>query len=93
MFEGAADIILERLAGAAEAVGKTLGDALEKLAEKVEVSVAVLWEGHRDDPTQVRARAEVVTNVAAIIEEVQRWQQAAELKAAAAEPVARPADA
>ena len=35
MFEGAADVILGRLANAAEAVGKALGDALQELADKV----------------------------------------------------------
>lgn len=35
MFDGAADVILDRLANAAEAVGRALGDALENLAEKV----------------------------------------------------------
>lgn len=35
MFEGAADVILTRLANAAEAVGKALGHALEELAAKV----------------------------------------------------------
>ena len=35
MFEGAADVILSRLANAAEAVGKALCEALQELAEKV----------------------------------------------------------
>lgn len=35
MFDGAANVILTRLAGAAEAVGKALGDALQDLADKV----------------------------------------------------------
>ena len=35
IFEGAADVILSRLANAAEAVGNALGDALQDLAEKV----------------------------------------------------------
>lgn len=35
MFDGAADVILERLAKAAEAVGKALEAALSDLAETV----------------------------------------------------------
>ncbi len=35
MFDDAADVILGRLAEAAEAVGKALGEALQALAEKV----------------------------------------------------------
>ena len=95
IFDGAADVILGRLSQAAEAVGKTLGEALEDLAEKVsryaaasfhcltllqqvEVSVAVLWEGSKDDPEQVRARADAITVVRQIIEQVQLWQSAAQ---------------
>lgn len=38
IFDGAADVILGRLANAAEAVGQALGDALQDLAEKVSLS-------------------------------------------------------
>ena len=96
MFDGAANVILNRLAGAAEAVGQALGDSLQELAEKVsalsfmtqfsayflsqiEVSVAVLWEGPRDDPAQVKARVIVVDAVSDILKEVELWQEAAEI--------------
>lgn len=86
MFDGAADVILTRLAKAAESVGQVLSDALQELAEKIEVSVAVLWEGPRDDPAQVKARAEVIASVSDILREIDLWQQAAELRASRAEP-------
>ncbi|OBZ71936.1 hypothetical protein A0H81_08311 [Grifola frondosa] len=78
IFTGAADVLLTRLAKAAEAVGKALEDALEELAKKIEVSIAVLWEGQRDDPAQVKAREEVVRTVCEIIGQVQIWSQAEE---------------
>lgn len=46
------------------------------------MSIAVLWEGPRDDPTQVKTRAEVVTVVSQLIEQVQFWQEAAQLRPA-----------
>ena len=77
MFTGAADVILGRLASAAEAVGRALESALSELAQTVEVSVAVLWEGPRDDPAQVKTRSEVVAVVKDLIQQVTFWQQAA----------------
>ncbi|THG95764.1 hypothetical protein EW026_g5946 [Hermanssonia centrifuga] len=49
MFDGPADVIMAK---AAEAMGKALEGSLSKLAETVEVSVVVLWEGVKDDPAQ-----------------------------------------
>ncbi|GJE84682.1 nuclear GTPase SLIP-GC [Phanerochaete sordida] len=85
IFDGAADVILARLAKAAESVGKVLDNALGDLAEKIEVSVAVLWEGTRDDPAQVKARAEVVECVTDILREIELWQTAAQLRVPKAE--------
>ncbi|KAI0079668.1 hypothetical protein K474DRAFT_1683062 [Panus rudis PR-1116 ss-1] len=80
IFEGAADVIMTRLTKAAEAVGDALEEALAELAEKVEVSVAVLWEGTRDNPAQVRAREEVIDTMNEIIKQVTLWQEAAQKK-------------
>ena len=43
---------------------------------QIEVSIAVLWEGVRDDPAQVKARAEVVDVVSEIIQQVELWKSA-----------------
>ncbi len=47
---------------------------------QVEVSVAVLWEGVKDDPAQVKVRTEVISSVAEIIEQIRLWQEAARQK-------------
>lgn len=80
MFDNGADIILERLDNAAEAVGTALEDALGKLAQKVEVNLAVLWERTRDDPAQVTARTEMVSCVEQILSQVLLWIEAEKLK-------------
>lgn len=52
---------------------------------QVEVGVGVLWEGTQDsDPAQRRARAQVTSVVQQLINEVQLWQEAAQIKRAAA---------
>ncbi|KAJ7498992.1 hypothetical protein FB451DRAFT_1347396 [Mycena latifolia] len=71
IFEDGADVIMERLTNAAEAIGKALDEAMENLAQKVEVNLAVLWEGVRDDPAQVKARSEAVTEVNRVLEQLQ----------------------
>jgi hypothetical protein len=38
--------------------------------------LAVLWEGVRDDPAQVTARSEVVTEVNRVLEQVQFFSAA-----------------
>ncbi|KAI0721894.1 Dynamin family-domain-containing protein [Cerioporus squamosus] len=76
VFDGAADLIMDRLAGAATAVGEALDAALNDLAMKIEVSIAVLWEGVRDDPEQVKTRAEVVETVSEILQQVELWKAA-----------------
>ncbi|KAF7352854.1 Nuclear GTPase SLIP-GC [Mycena venus] len=76
MFEQGANVIIERLDGAADAVGETLKAALDNLAQKIEVNLAVLWEGVRDDPTQVKARSEVVTEVNRVLQQLQFFSAA-----------------
>ncbi|KAI0786384.1 hypothetical protein C8Q75DRAFT_771545 [Abortiporus biennis] len=80
VFEGAADVIMGRLSKAAEAVGNALEEALAELAEKVEVSMAVLWEGAHDDPKQVRARFEVINTTTEILNQIQLWTEASQKK-------------
>ncbi|TBU32140.1 hypothetical protein BD311DRAFT_775680 [Dichomitus squalens] len=79
IFTDAADVIMTRLSKAAEAVGAALNEALRELAMKVEVSIAVLWESVRDDPSQVQARAEVVDIVSEILQQVELWKRAENL--------------
>lgn len=76
IFDDGADVLMERLTKVAEAVGEALDEALGALAQKVEVSLSVLWEGTRDDPTQVRARKTVVDVVADILGQILMWTQA-----------------
>ncbi|EPQ59276.1 hypothetical protein GLOTRDRAFT_136192 [Gloeophyllum trabeum ATCC 11539] len=76
VFTGGADVIMNRLAQAAEAVGEALEEGLAALAEKVEVSLAVLWEGQRDDPAAIRARLELVRKMSDITAQVQLWLDA-----------------
>jgi hypothetical protein len=92
IFEDGADVILDRLTDAADAIGKTLTAALDNLAQKVhphyissisahtvsqiEVNMAVLWEGVRDDPAQVKTRSEVVTQVNEVLGQLQLFAAA-----------------
>lgn len=46
---------------------------------QIEVNIAVLWEGARDDPKQVRARKEVLDIVATILDQVRIWTDAEKL--------------
>ena len=52
------------------------GDSLGIYPAQIEVSIAVLWEGVRDDPEQVRARSEVVETVTEILQQVELWRTA-----------------
>jgi len=60
-----------------------LEEAMGKLAEKVEVSMAVLWEGARDNPQQLITRAETIKAVDAIQQQIQFWTEAEKLAQAA----------
>ncbi|KAJ7179183.1 hypothetical protein C8R46DRAFT_1072781 [Mycena filopes] len=70
IFEDSADVIMDRLTGAADAIGKTLTVSLDDLAQKIEVNLAVLWEGVRDDPGQVQARTKTVTQVNEVLDQL-----------------------
>ena len=47
---------------------------------QIEVSLAVLWEGARDNPTQLRARKEITDLVQIVREQIQVWTQADKIK-------------
>ena len=66
MFDGAANVILNRLAGAAEAVGQALGDSLQELAEKVSAfilhdTIQCLFSLRSRSASQSFGRARVTT--------------------------------
>ncbi|KAI9063349.1 hypothetical protein FKP32DRAFT_1592405 [Trametes sanguinea] len=79
VFTGAADVLMGRLSKAAEAVGAALDESLEELARKIEVSMAVLWEGPRDNPQQAKAREGVVQTVSDILRQLELWREAERL--------------
>ncbi|KAK0453568.1 hypothetical protein EV421DRAFT_2030518 [Armillaria borealis] len=80
LFEDGADVIMERLANAASAVGDGLALSLGELAQKIEVNLAVLWEGVGDDPQQVHARRAIVGEVEKILGQIELWKDAEKLK-------------
>jgi len=67
---------MDRLTKAAEAVGQALDEALSQLTQKIEVNLSILWEGTRDDPTQVRARKDIMTIVTSVLEQIHLWTTA-----------------
>ncbi|KAH8084308.1 hypothetical protein BXZ70DRAFT_957636 [Cristinia sonorae] len=75
VFADAAGVIIGRLSQAAQSIGHVLNIALSRLAEKIEVSVAVLWEGPRDRE-QMQARKQVIIAMSEIMDRVQRLQAA-----------------
>ncbi|KAK0490958.1 hypothetical protein IW261DRAFT_1434849 [Armillaria novae-zelandiae] len=80
LFEDGADVIMERLANAATVVGDGLTLSLGELAQKIEVNLAVLWEGAKDDPQQVYARRAIVAEVEKILRQIELWKDAEKLK-------------
>jgi len=80
IFDDGADVVMGRLTKAAESIGETLDEAMGKLAQKIEVSLAVLWEGSRDNPAQLKARKDVIDLVQTVQEEIQLWTQADKMK-------------
>ena len=47
---------------------------------QIEVSLAVLWEGARDNPAQLKARKEIIDLVQTVQEQIQLWSQADKMK-------------
>jgi len=83
VFNGGAEVLMGRLSTAAETIGKALNESLRKLAEKIEVSLAVLWEDTRDVPDQVRARLQTIQSVSKLLDQLDMWSKAAEKASAA----------
>ncbi|KAH9482911.1 Nuclear GTPase SLIP-GC [Psilocybe cubensis] len=80
IFDDGANVVMERLTKAADTLGETLDEAMGKLAEKIEVNLAVLWEGARDNPEQLRARQAMLEIVQIIKEQVKIWIEADKIK-------------
>ncbi|TDL29353.1 hypothetical protein BD410DRAFT_18164 [Rickenella mellea] len=80
IFTGGADTLLERLDKAALAVGDALQDALESLAQKVEVSLSVLWEGPKDEVRQVAVRQDAIQVVDEVLSQVTLWDHADKMR-------------
>ncbi|KAG2369878.1 hypothetical protein BDR07DRAFT_1526349 [Suillus spraguei] len=78
VFDGGAEVLMGRLSTAAETIGKALNESLRQLAEKIEVSLAVLWEDTRDVPDQVRTRLQLIQSVSKLLEQLVMWSKAAE---------------
>ncbi|KAH8830804.1 hypothetical protein DL96DRAFT_1668499 [Flagelloscypha sp. PMI_526] len=80
LFEGSSDAIMVKLNEAAKAAAEALRVGTLELADKIEVNMSVLWEGVRDDPQQVRARAELVRTLEQVQRQLLLLKQAATLK-------------
>ncbi|KAG1761260.1 hypothetical protein EDD22DRAFT_954174 [Suillus occidentalis] len=78
VFNGGAEVLMGRLSNAAETIGKALNESLRELAEKIEVSLAVLWEGTQDVPDQTRARLQIIKSVSELLDQLVMWSKAAE---------------
>ncbi|KAH8118439.1 hypothetical protein DFH11DRAFT_1849817 [Phellopilus nigrolimitatus] len=76
LFEGGAEEILERLDKVAVDVGRVLELSLDNLAEKVEVNLAVLWEGPSDSKHLVHERSEAIESIETILEQLALWESA-----------------
>ncbi|KAG5641399.1 hypothetical protein DXG03_005335 [Asterophora parasitica] len=76
IFDDGADVLMDRLTKAADAVGEVLDEALGQLAQKIEVNLSILWEGTRDDPAQVKARNDIMIIVEAVLTQAQLWTEA-----------------
>ncbi|OAX43900.1 hypothetical protein K503DRAFT_846915 [Rhizopogon vinicolor AM-OR11-026] len=78
IFDGGAEVLMGRLSAAAENIGKALSESLRELAEKVEVSLSVLWESTVDAPDQVHARSRIIQSVSQMLDQLTMWSTAAE---------------
>lgn len=68
VFDGGAELLMDRLSAAAESIGKALSESLRTHGEgqallQVKVSLSVHWEGTRDVSDQVRARSRIIQSV------------------------------
>ncbi|KAG6882282.1 hypothetical protein C0992_012236, partial [Termitomyces sp. T32_za158] len=82
IFDGGADVIMDRLSKAANAIGNTLDGALGQLAQKIEVNLSILWGDTHDNPDQVRERSDIMAVIKTVLEHVEYWTIAQESKLA-----------
>ncbi|KAH8084307.1 hypothetical protein BXZ70DRAFT_1011998 [Cristinia sonorae] len=71
IFQDVADVVVRRLSTAAEAVGVILNTAVAELAEKIELSVALLWEGPTDN-MQMTTRKQVIQDMSTIVDKLRK---------------------
>ncbi|KAH9851613.1 hypothetical protein C2E23DRAFT_231950 [Lenzites betulinus] len=79
IFDGAANLVLDNLSAAADAVGCALKEFLRSLSEKVEANLAVLWEQEfeNEDP---KVLANVLHLLQRVLDDVDAWQEAREVR-------------
>jgi hypothetical protein len=80
VFSNLSNHIIERLDSAADAIQTVMDEALDSLANKVEVSISVLWEIPKDSEEQHRLRRELVRKIGVLKGLVQMWMDADELR-------------
>lgn len=78
MFAGGSNILMSKLATAAETVGNVLDTSLSELARKVEVLMSVLWENINTTAEQLVVRSAAVEVMAEISQQIQFWIRAEE---------------
>ncbi|THH18282.1 hypothetical protein EW146_g2655 [Bondarzewia mesenterica] len=80
------EVIMQGLNNAADRIKTMLDACMKTLALKVEVEMAVLWEGVNNDPAQLHARSEVMETAKAILNKVEMWTKGGEGR----EPIVMP---
>ncbi|KAL5487951.1 hypothetical protein ACEPAI_6059 [Sanghuangporus weigelae] len=76
LFEDGADLILEGLDKIAIGIGEALVKAMDSLAEKIEVNLAVLWENASDGVHLLQERTEAVKCIDSILRQLSLWDSA-----------------
>lgn len=79
MFEGCSGKLFSQLDNASAQVKDRLDDALEDLAQKVEVNMSILWEGASDTVEQRKARANTRKDMLELSTQISFWQQASQV--------------
>lgn len=76
IFRGGTENVLKLLENAAVDVGESLENALCDLAKKVEVNIAVIWEGAKDSAEQLSHRTAAVDKIHKILYQLALWSDA-----------------
>ncbi|KAL5530325.1 hypothetical protein ACEPAF_6582 [Sanghuangporus sanghuang] len=76
LFEDGADLILEGLDKIAIGVGEALVKAMDSMAEKIEVNLAVLWENASDSVHLLQEHTEAVKCIDSILRQLSLWDSA-----------------